>query len=250
MGVTIRTIVTDNVAIALRRLSRGHRRHAVAREPAGHRRPRGRRRLGRAGAHQPRSPPVPCRRRLRPALDGREGLLPLPAGRGARDHAADRPAARPARAGACATASIATITSSSPPDPRRRRVSTPRRPFDARPGVPTLARRGRLGDLGLPRFHDDHPVPVCPGYGGLVPDARSRRRTAPGRTAAARPGEPAPRRRPRHAPALGGRGPGPGVHDPRRTSPVRAARPGAPRRDPPHGRRGRPGRPRATPPIA
>ena len=60
-----------------------------------------------------------------------------------------------------------------------------------------------------------------------MPDARSRPERPPAERAAARPGEPPPRRRSRHAPPLGGRGPRSRVHDARRAPAVRARDPGA-----------------------
>ena len=87
MGIQIRTIVDGQRRDALRRLPRGHRGHALAGQPARHRRGRDAGRLDRAAGDQSRAVPVPRRPRLRPALDGRQGLPVLPARRGPRDHA-------------------------------------------------------------------------------------------------------------------------------------------------------------------
>ena len=81
-----------------------------------------------------------------------------------------------------------------------------------------------------------------------MPDARSRPERPPAERLPLGAGEPPPRRRSRHAPPLGGRGPRPGVHDARRPPPVRASRPGAARRRPPHRRHRRPRAASATRP--
>ena len=96
MGVQIRTIVKDNVAIrcdgCLEVIDgtpwRVNLLDIVAAEVAG--------RLDRATGDQPRPVPVPPRPGLRPPLDGRQGLPVLPARRGPRDHAPGR-ASRPIR---------------------------------------------------------------------------------------------------------------------------------------------------------
>ena len=154
--------------------------------------------------------------------------------------------------GACATASTATSTSSSPPDGGRavRRPPTSRA-VDAHPASYTRRLRACRAYLDLPRFCDqsDRPPGAVSGVPRVrrparAPTARSRERLA------ARRGEPAPRRRPRHPPSLGRRGPRAGVHDARRAPPVRATRAGAARRQPAHRPVGRAGRPRrdARPP--
>ena len=150
---------------AMRRLRRGHRGHPVAGEHPRHRRAETRGQLGRAAGHQPRPVPVPRRPGLRAWLDGGARLSILPQGRGPRDHAA-RPdpgsGGCPGRrsAGACATASTATITSSSRPEESRLSSSaglaqTRRRSrsFDAPSGRSyPLARPGGIWYPDLPRF--------------------------------------------------------------------------------------------------
>ena len=116
MGIQIRTIDPRQRRDAMRRLPRDHRGHAVADQPARHRGGRGPRGLDRPPADQPGPVPVPRRPGLRPTLDGRQGLPVLPARPGARDHAPGRHSGRRPAATACATASIATTTSSSRPD--------------------------------------------------------------------------------------------------------------------------------------
>ena len=78
---------------------------------------------------------------------------------------------------------------------------------------------------------EPHPASTRP-----APDARAG--SARARAPRAGRGQPAARRRPRHAAPLGRRGPRPGLHDARRPSPVRASGAGAARR-----RRGAPARP-------
>jgi len=79
---------------------RHHPRHPVAREPARHRRPGGRRRVGGAEPDQPGPAPVPRRPGVRAPVDGREGLLPVPARQHPGHHAPGLAAARSARVGA------------------------------------------------------------------------------------------------------------------------------------------------------
>ena len=148
------------------------------------------------------------------------------------------------RAGACATGSIATITSSSPPDGDARDRSRPRRsPVD----IASAARlsSARLTNRSIPRFTQDlMPLSTCRRPGASVPPALGRSVDIPIQPEAsvsvapdpdralvvARTGQPAGRRRSRHAPALGRRRPHRGLSDAGRPSTLRT----------PHDRRAHP----------
>ena len=115
MGVSIRTIVSDTVAIrcdGCREVIDGtpwrvNLLDIVSPEVA----------VGwtESVADQPGPPPVPLGRRVRPTLDGGARLPVLPPRRGARDHAPGRAADRPAVVRAVRRAAHATTTSSCPP---------------------------------------------------------------------------------------------------------------------------------------
>ena len=148
---------------------------------------------------------------------------------------------RPARRTGCATASTATTTSSCPPAPRR----------------PTAATLAAAGPTRRTQIYPDFTRRDRPPAAQVVnasprtasrprPASAGRARRPPGAPRAGR-GEPAARRRPRHAAALGGRGPRPRLHDPGRPPPVRAARAGAADRRAAH-RPGRAPSPASAPP--
>ena len=118
MGIQIRTIVKDNVAIRCDGCLEVIDGTPVAGQPARHRRGRGAGRLDRPPDDQPGPVPVPPRPgHVRRWMAGKGYLFC----RRGEVREIMRPVADPdrsARSGACATASIATITSSSQPDPR------------------------------------------------------------------------------------------------------------------------------------
>ena len=168
-----------------------------------------------------------------------------------------------ARAGACATASTATITSSSPPDRARSAVDAPSGRFDRRPrGAPILrpTRRYRYPDLPsdlAPPSTVDRSAPRSSEPAGPVDVARSARGPRADRIdradlAVARSGQPPARRRSRTRCGAGPtRAASTRLHDARRpprfdrralerlAAERRPARAGAPGRRPPlasHGR--------------
>ena len=192
-------------------------------------------RLDRHAGDQPGAVPVPPGPGPRPALDGGEGLPVLSQGRGPRDHAADPDPGRRRRlasAGACATGSIATSTSSFPPDPASRPAPS------SASGSPDAV---DAVDAELSGFYSP---PAAAAHGAPrftqisrpeVSDRRRGSRLRPRRTPppGPRPCRAPARRRPRHAATLGRRRPGRGVHDARRPPPLRPARDRAPPRGPP-----------------
>ena len=141
--------------------------------------------------------------------------------------------------GACATASIATTTSSSPPDPRVPATvddDPPRHRFDSAPPAalssatlganrdtqiyPDMSREHRHVDESAVRIPPRAPDSSAPTAAEASRVRRRSRHVRP--LAVAGTGQPAARRRSRHASALGGRGPDRGVCDPRRPPPVRS----------------------------
>ena len=194
------------------------------------------------GPHQFHSDPACVRQ-----LDGRARATgSAVAARCARSCARSR-CPRTRRPGACATASTATTTSSSRPDPR----SLPRPA--ARVGLrltplPDPPYTRALRPFRPPSFAQNSGVPSGPDpqrRASVRP--RPRRRPTPARTPRPGRGEPPPGRGPRHPAPLGRRGPGSRLHHARRPPPVRAARPRAPHRRPAHRPARQPREPRREP---
>ncbi len=100
----------------LRRLPRGHLGYPVADQPPRHRVAGGRGVMDGSSGDQPGPLPVPPGPESRSTLDGRQGVPVLPPRRGPGADAAGRRSRATIPAGACATASIARLTSSSRPD--------------------------------------------------------------------------------------------------------------------------------------
>ena len=174
MGVQIRTIVKDNVASRCDGCLEVIDGHALAGQPPRHRRAPRRRS---PGPTRPTINPGPFQFHRDPACVRRwmagRATCSAAAARSARSCGPIAIPTESARAGACATASIATTTSSSRPDRaiRRARSDDPRRRFDRRSaGAPILRPPGRIGDTQI--YPDSAATILSTGRSSVSPHAR------------------------------------------------------------------------------